>query len=199
MIVNSGCICTSCKQNREEVTQFYWRRVCQLHERSENGSMPWHRFEKEVEKEPSKWLSDYQNHKMTYQGEAFEVEAMSSCLRLQLHKLCLGLVRRKLRPVLITLAWGGVGSLPSERSVWSNTDTAFCRVSERSGHHHGSALGWGHRASLTPTCPSALPHGWMWWQDINSSIGVLCGSSLAAPPALALMACWGKGRQDQDD
>lgn len=63
---------------------------------------------------------------------------------------------------------GGLGPRLSERSVRSNTDIAFCRVSERSGHHHEGALGWGHRASLPSTRPSAVLHGWLWWLDINS-------------------------------
>ncbi len=142
--------------------------ICQLHERSENGSMPWHRFEKEIEKEPEQPLplSESQDDIL---GRGFEVDATSSCARLQLHRLCLGLVSRMLRPVLITHAGleEGVGSWLWERSVRSNTDIAFCRVSERSGQHHGSALGWGRCASLPSTHPSAELHGWLWWLDIN--------------------------------
>ena len=78
----------------------------------------------------------YQNHRMTYLGEVFEVEAVSSCTRLQLHGLCLGLVSRMLRLFLITHAgpegvgvvfggWWEAGTMLSGGRVRSNTDVAF--------------------------------------------------------------------------
>lgn len=59
--------------------------------------------EKEIEKEPAKSLplSESQDDIL---GRGFEAEAVSSCTRLLLHRLCLGLVSRTFGPVLITHA-----------------------------------------------------------------------------------------------
>lgn len=67
------------------------------------------------------------DRKMTYLGEAFEEEAASSCARIRLRRLCLGLVSRRLRPVgAMRDGATGAGSCPSGSSVESNTDAAAC-------------------------------------------------------------------------
>lgn len=80
-----------------------------------------------MEKQPSRVIRHYRNHKMTYLGEAFEEEAASSCTRIRLRWLCWGLVSRRLGPVAVVHDGApGAGSCPSGSSVDSNWGIAIC-------------------------------------------------------------------------
>lgn len=72
------------------------------------------------------------------------------------------------------------GRILALREVWSNTDAGVCSVSERSGHHHGGALGCRRCASL----PSARPTDCAAWLDVNSSL-----TSCLGPAWLLLLSC----------
>lgn len=112
----------------------------------------------------------------------------------------LGIGQQDARACGSSARWcAGGGILPLRKQRGLKLGHCNLLVSECGGHHHGSALGWGRRASLPSARPGAVLHGWMWRLDISSSIGVLSASSPAAPPALPPMACWRKQRQDQED
>lgn len=109
-------------------------------------SMPWHRSEEE---EKSQQVTSFRST-IWHTWERFWTGGFE--------QLCQALVTHALLRIgeacfKNTWLWSGAGPWLWETIVGSNTDISLRRPSERSGHHHESALGWGLCASLPLDVP----------------------------------------------